>query len=111
MEECLSDYNMEVCATYLDDIIFLDSLEEHLNRLDMVLKRLKECNMKLNPKKKCKLLQTKVKYVDHIVSENGAEPDPEKLDKVKNWSKPKNAEEIRQFTSFAGYYRRFVNDF
>ena len=43
----------------------------------MVLKRLKDCNLKLNPKK-CKLLQTKVKYVGHIVSENGVEPDPEK---------------------------------
>ena len=43
---------MEICAIYLDDlIIFLDSLEEHLKKLDMVLKRLKECNMKLNPKK------------------------------------------------------------
>ena len=31
MEECLSDYNMKICAIYLDDlIIFSDSLEEHL---------------------------------------------------------------------------------
>ena len=48
----------------------------------MVLKRLKECNLKLNPKK-CKLLHTKVKYVGHIVSENGVEPDPEKKKKKK----------------------------
>ena len=47
----------------------------------MILKRLKECNLKLNPKK-CKLLQTKVKYVGHIVSENGVEPDPEKKKKM-----------------------------
>ena len=43
----------------------------------MDLKRLKECNLKSNPKN-CKLLQTKVKYVGHIVSENSVEPDPEK---------------------------------
>ena len=31
VEECLSDYNMKICAIYLDDlIIFSDSLEEHL---------------------------------------------------------------------------------
>ena len=111
MEECLADFNMKICAIYLDDlIIFSDTLEEHLKRLDMVLKRLKECNLKLNPKKR-KLLQTKVRYVGHIVLENSVEPDPEKLDKVKNWPKPKNAEEIHQFTSFAGYYKRFVKDF
>lgn len=111
MEQCLGDYNMKICAIYLDDlIIFSNSLEEHLKRLDMVLKRLKECNLKLNPKK-CKFLQTKVKYVGHIVSENGVEADPEKIEKVVNWPTPKNAEEVRQFTSFAGYYRRFVKDF
>ena len=71
---------------------------------------MKECNLKLNAKK-CKFLQTKVKYVGHIVSESGIEADPEKLDKVVNWPTPQNAEEVRQFTSFAGYYRRFVKDF
>lgn len=111
MEDCLGDLNMKICAIYLDDlIIFASTLEEHLDRLDQVLKRLKDCNLKLNPKK-CKFLQTKVKYVGHIVSENGVEADPEKLEKVRNWPTPKNAEEVRQFTSFAGYYRRFVKDF
>ena len=56
-------------------------------------------------------LQTEVKYVGHIVSEKGIRADPEKIDKVKNWPTPKNAEEVRKFTSFAGYYRRFVKDF
>lgn len=111
MEQCLGDLNMKICAIYLDDlIIFSNSLEEHLQRLDMVLKRLKECNLKLNPKK-CKLLQTEVKYVGHIVSEQGVQADPEKIDKIKNWPTPNNAEEVRKFTSFAGYYRRFVKDF
>ncbi|MCG8035390.1 MAG: DDE-type integrase/transposase/recombinase [Candidatus Thiodiazotropha taylori] len=111
MEMCLGDYNMKICAIYLDDlIIFSNSLEEHLKRLSMVLKRLKECNLKLNPKK-CKFMQRKVKYVGHIVSESGVEADPEKIDKVVNWPVPSNAEEVRKFTSFAGYYRRFVKDF
>ena len=112
MEQCLGgDLNMKICAIYLDDlIIFSSSLEEHLERLDRVLNRLKECNLKLNPKK-CMFLQTEVKYVGHIVSEKGIRADPEKIDKVKNWPTPTNAEEVRKFTSFAGYYRRFVKDF
>ena len=39
------------------------------------------------------------------------EADYDKIDKVINWPVPKNGEEVRQFTSFAGYYRRFVKDF
>ena len=58
MEQCLGDLNMKICAIYLDDlIIFSSTLEEHLERLDIVLRRLKECNLKLNLKK-CKFLQT-----------------------------------------------------
>ena len=111
MEQCLGDLNMKICAIYLDDlIIFSNTMEEHLERLDKVLQRLKDCNLKLNPKK-CKFLQTKVKYVGHIVSENGVEADPEKLEKIRNWPIPKTSEEIHKFTSFAGYYRRFVKDF
>ena len=52
MAQCLGDLNMKICAIYLDDlIIFSSSLEEHLERLDRVLNRLKECNLKLNPQK------------------------------------------------------------
>ena len=95
MEMCLGDYNMKICAIYLDDlIIFSSTLEEHLERLDKVLTRLKECNLKLSPKK-CKLMQRRVKYVGHICSEQDVETDPEKTEKVVKWPVPKNAEEVR----------------
>ena len=107
MKQCLGDYNMKICAIYLEDQnIFSSSLDEHLKSLDLVLNRLKECNLKLNPKTYL-FFQTKVKYVGHIILENGVEADPEKTDKIINRQKPKNGEEVRQFTSFAGYGRRF----
>ncbi len=45
------------------------------------------------------------------MSENGVGTDPAKVEKVKNWPIPTNVEETRSFVSFAGYYRRFVNNF
>ena len=71
-----------------DIIIFSDTFEEHLDRLERVLLRLRECGLKLNPKK-CSFCQEKVKYVGHIVSANGIEADPEKCDKVVNWPTPR----------------------
>ncbi len=45
------------------------------------------------------------------MSEHGIEPDPKKLEKVANWPKPTNPEEVRSFIGFAGYYRKFVSNF
>lgn len=111
MEEMLGDLHLEICFIYLDDlIIFAKSYEEHLERLEMIFQRLRESGIKLSPKK-CQLFRTKVKYVGHIVSERGIEPDPDKVEKIKNWPRPSTPEDVRKFLGFAGYYRKFIKDF
>jgi hypothetical protein len=41
LEECLGGYNLKTCIIYLDDlIIFFNSFEQYLERLDLVLQRL-----------------------------------------------------------------------
>lgn len=70
---------MTICVIYLDDlIIFAESFKQHLERLDIILTRLKECGLKL-PADKCYFLQKRVKFLGHTVSEDGVETDPEKL--------------------------------
>ena len=47
MEICLGGYNMKICIIYLDDLIIsAKDSEEHqiLEKLDLVLTMLKECN-------------------------------------------------------------------
>ena len=111
MEECLGDLNMKICVIYLDDlIIFSNSFEQHLERLDIVLTRLQQCNLKLSADK-CYFFQERVKFLGHIVSKDGIETDPDKIEKIKNWPRPNNPDELRSFVAFAGYYRRFVKDF
>ena len=45
------------------------------------------------------------------MSERGVEVDPEEVEKIINWPTPKNSDEVRQFTAFVGYYRRFCKYF
>ena len=39
-----------------------------------------------------RFFKRKVKYVGHVVSEQGIEADPEKVDKIKHWPTPTNPE-------------------
>lgn len=111
MEKCVGDMNLKEVLVFLDDlIIFSETLEEHESRLMRVLARLKEYGLKLSPEK-CKFFQTRVRYLGHIVSEDGVETDSEKLEALKTWPIPKNLKELKSFLGFSGYYRRFIKDY
>jgi hypothetical protein len=47
----------------------------------------------------------------HIISEEGIVVDPKKVEAFREWSAPRNVEEVRSFMSLAGYYRRFIAGF
>jgi len=111
VEECLGELNMKVCVSYIDDlIIYSKTYEEHLVNIDKVFARLKACGLKLAPEK-CEFFKTKVSFLGHVVSGDGIETDPKKIEKVTKWPTPANADELRSFLAFAGYYRRFIKDF
>jgi hypothetical protein len=111
METCMGDIYLAFCLIYLDDIIvFTKSYEDHLERLDAVFTRLVETGLKLKPSK-CFLFKRKIKCLGHIVSEEGIETDPAKIETVKNWPVPRNVKDVRRFLGFVGYYRRFIKGF
>lgn len=111
MEDCLGELNLNICFIFLDDIIiFSRTYEEHLDRLQQVFDKLRTAGLKLSPKK-CNFFQERVRYVGHIVSNQGIETDPEKTNKVLNWPIPTTPEEVRKFLGFVGYYRKFIRNF
>ena len=58
---------------------------------------------------KCEFWLTEVKFLGHVVSASGVSLDPEKVEAVMSWERPKSVFEIRSFLGLAGYYRRFEN--
>ena len=65
-----------VLLIYLDDIIvFTKTFKEHLENLKVVFERLKNVNLKLNPKE-CNLLCIRVAFLGHEVSDQGIATDP-----------------------------------
>ena len=111
MERIFGDQSFQSLLLYLDDIIiFSTSFSQHLQRLEMVLSRLQQHNLKLKMSK-CHFFQREVRYLGHIISPAGVATDPEKTRAVAEWKRPSTVTELRGFLGFASFYRRFVEGF
>jgi len=111
MEQVLQEFISKICLVYLDDvIIFGKTFEEMIWNLKKVLSRLREVNLKVNPKK-CILFRQKVKYLGHVISSEGISTDNEKISAVNNWPIPQNKKHLRSFLGLCSYYRRLVKGF
>ena len=65
---------------YLDDIlIFSPDIDTHLYHIEILFQRLREAKLKLK-ESKCNFLKKHVQYLGHLISGEGIEPVPEKLE-------------------------------
>ena len=90
-----------------DNLIWGASVEEHDERLRMMLERARVYNLKLN-KKKCQLRQDEVAYVGHVITKQGLKPDPEKIRAISKMKPPENLKELRTFLGFVQYLGKFL---
>ena len=84
----------QYALAYLDDIIvFSRSVEDHLAQLRKVLEVHRQFGMKLKLSK-CRVLQTEVEYLGHLVSEEGIRMIPGYGDpwrQKRSWLKDQNS--------------------
>ena len=110
MHRVFRPYLDRFVVVFIDDIlVYSKSEEEHEEHLRIVLETLQQ--HKLYAKfSKCEFWLDKVAFLGHIISSDGVEVDPSKIESIVNWKRPESIPEIRSFLGLAGYYRRFVKD-
>jgi hypothetical protein len=111
MERVLCNLQWDIVLLYLDDIIvFSTNIVQQFERLELVFQRLRAANLKLKPKK-CFLFKKEVKFLGHVVSQQGVATDPEKIQAVVEWPTPHSVKAVRAFLGLTGYYRKFIREY
>ena len=106
INEFLTDCNFAM--GYLDDIIiFSKTEEEHLQHLEEIFEYLRKAGVKLKLQK-CSFFKKHIQYLGHLISDEGIQPLPEKLESIAKMPVPQNAKQVKQFLGLVGYYRKFV---
>ena len=112
MNYILHDYLGKFVAVYLDDIIIYSkgSLENHLSHIAQVFETLRRAHLKIKLKK-CHFCFPNIHFLGHVVGRDGIKPDPEKIQKIKDFPEPKSLTQLRSALGLFSYYRRFIKDF
>ncbi|KAK8594732.1 hypothetical protein V6N13_015651 [Hibiscus sabdariffa] len=111
MNRVFRPYLDQFVVVFIDDILIYSRSEaEHDEHLRIVLQTLRDHRLyaKLS---KCEFWLRKITFLGHVVSAEGIQVDPGKIEAIVSWKQPKNVSEIRSFLGLAGYYRRFVEGF
>ncbi len=117
MMSIFGDENFTSLLCYLDDLmVFAPNEQVALERLEMVFSRLKAHNLKLSPKK-CHFLRKSVKFLGHVICEDGVKTDPGKIKAITDVQAADLMDsdgvtpchkKIRSFLGMVLYYQHFI---
>ena len=106
MDEILGD--LPRVFVYIDDILVAsETLEQHLEDLDVVFKTLAANGMVVQ-RPKCVLGKTSLEFLGYQVDTTGISPLKDRVAAIEETSPPTSIKELQRFLGMVGYYRRFI---
>lgn len=94
-------------VVYIDDILVGGTDQaDHDIRLKKVLQKIKQFNLSLN-NQKCEYNKTEIEFMGYLISAQGIEISPSKIEAIKHFRKPISVSEVRSFlglVTFVGHW-------
>ncbi len=98
--------SLEYIRAYLDNFLCISklSLEDHLEKLEEVLRQLCDAGLKINGAKStfCTL---EIEYLGYVVTREGIKPQSNKVQAIHAIKPPTGVRQIRHFLGMVQYYR------
>jgi hypothetical protein len=97
---------LEFVRTYLDDLLAITKADlcDHLDKLKLVLTRLRAAGLKVNADKS-KFCAHETEYLGYILTRDGIKPQTNKIEAILAINPPTNVKELRRFLGMVQYYR------
>jgi hypothetical protein len=98
--------SLEYVRAYLDDLLCISklSLEDHLEKLEEVLRQLCDAGLKVNAAKStfCTL---EIEYLGYVLTRDGITPQRNKVQAILTIKLPTGVKQLRHFLGMVQYYR------
>jgi hypothetical protein len=108
LSQALLGLNVSSLATYIDDIrVSSTTLDGHFSDLEKVFDRLLSSGFSLKLSK-CDFFKRSIKYLGHVISEEGVVADPAKTAAIKLLPSPTNRHELQSVLGTFAYYRKYI---
>ena len=104
---CMGKYEFNRVPFGLAQVPAYFSEEEHLQHLEEIFNHIRRAGLKLKLQK-CSFFKKHIQYLGHLISDEGIQPLPEKLESIAKMPTLQNAKQVKQFLGLVGHYRKFV---
>ena len=99
-------HDLEYVRAYIDDLLIISnsSFQDHLNKVKIVLNKLKAAGFKINAEKSF-FARDSLEYLGFLITREGIMPLPEKVQAIKDIAVPNHKRQVRSFIGIINYYR------
>ena len=98
---------LEGVTCYLDDILIASKRENHVERVQLVLDRLRKYGICVK-RSKCSFNMNSVQYLGHVVCAEGIRPTNDKISAIHAITEPKDVQQLRSLLGVVNYYAKFL---
>ncbi len=98
--------SLEYVRAYIDDLLIITrgTLDDHIEKIEIVLARLRDAGLKVNAAKSF-FCTHEIEYLGYILTREGIKPQNKKVQAILALNPPNSVKELRHFLGMVQYYR------